>query len=289
MNIKIFIKIPLVILENVVFSIFPKSRNIIEKYLFNPYAFNENHIVYSQSQFDQFCQKIGGVSQISDKTVLELGPGGSIGFGLLCIKNGAKKYYAIDDGEHTFLTEKQIVFYKKLLKNDELLIKKCFNVKNGEKSYNTALIEFIKISQNSTYDLPDSSIDMIYSCAVLEHVHNLDLCFSEMSRVLRAGGAMNHQVDLRDHIFFQNSLWFLTISDFWFNKLFKNTGEYTNRKRLSDYVALAKKYNLKILKLDRKSFSHSAVSDKLSKVYSKEDLETSSINLTLQKINASRK
>lgn len=286
MKAKIFIKIPLVILENIVFSIFPKSRNIIEKYLYNPYFFNKEHVTYSESQFNEFYQKIGSVFKISNKTVLELGPGGSVGFGLLCIKNGAKKYFAIDEREHAFLTEKQFTLYKKLLKNNEHLIGNCFTEKDKKISYNKDKINFLEIGQMSKLPLPDESIDMIYSCAVLEHVHDLDFCFSEMSRVLRSGGIMNHQIDLRDHIFLQDSPWFLTISDSWFNKLFKNTGEYTNRKRLNYYIILAKKYNLNILNLEKQSFSSLTTNKKLSEIYSDEDLKISSINITLQKINA---
>lgn len=283
MKAKIFIKVPLVILENIAFSMFPKSRGIIERYLFNPYTFNEKHIAYSQFQFEEFCKNIGGISQISNKTILELGPGGSIGFGLLCLKNGAKKYYAIDDGEHTFLAEKQLAFYKKMLGSDESLIKRCFNDENGKKSYNKSLIEFIKIKQGSIYDLPASSIDLIYSCAVLEHVHDPDLCFSEMSRVLKTGGLMNHQVDLRDHIFSQESLRFLLMRDSTFRKLFSKTGEYVNRKRFSHYEYIIKKYNLEVINLGKNILFEGTIEKNLLLKYTESDLRTLSFNITLEK------
>jgi len=67
MCIKPIIKIPLVLLENIFFSIFPNSRPIIERYIYNPYQFNENHIEYSKKQFEEFVNKVGGITKFKDK------------------------------------------------------------------------------------------------------------------------------------------------------------------------------------------------------------------------------
>lgn len=284
MNLKALIKVPLVFLENILFSIFPSTRQFIEHYFFNPYAFNEKHLTYSVAQFESFLEKIGGSSQIADKNILELGPGGSIGFGLLALKYGAKKYYAIESISHAFITEKQLFSYRKLLENDNDSINKYFikNI-NSQYVYNSEFIEFIEIGQDSSYILPDESIDIIYSCAVLEHVHNLDLCFSEMTRVLRKSGIMNHQVDLRDHIFSQKSIWFLNFNDYWFDRFFKNTGEYVNRKRLSDYEKLIHDMDLETLNLEKTILFDEELPKNLTKKYSEYDLRSLSFNVTLKK------
>lgn len=280
--VKAFLKVPLVFMENILFSIFPLSRPLIEKYLFNPYQFNNWHIKYSKKQFEKFTKKIGGIQNIAGKTILELGPGGSIGFGILALKNGAKKYYAIEDGIHTFLTKNQIIGYRNLLENSPFF--DDFFVENNKKFYyNPEKIKFISIGQDSKYSLPDNSIDIIYSCAVLEHVSDLDLCFSEMTRVLRLNGIMNHQVDLRDHIFFQNSLWFLAISNKWFNILFKKTGEYVNRKRFSYYKELFRRNNLEIIEFEKSIVFEGAIPKKLTHLYSEDDLRTLSFNIKLLK------
>ncbi len=279
----IAIKLPIVLAENLIFSMFPRSRDIVEKYLFNPYAFNEKHARYSLDQFEDFCQKIGGVSNILDKNILELGPGGSIGFGLLCIKNGAKKYYAIDNGTHAFISKKQMKSYRKLLDNDTELIKQLFVQREEKYCYNDSKIKFIEIDQKSKYSLPDNSVDFIYSCAVLEHVHDLDLCFLEMTRVLKTGGTMNHQVDLRDHIFFQNSLWFLKIKEYWFKKFFEKTGEYVNRKRVSYYLELIKKNGLKLIDLKKVIVFNGIIPENLKVAYGEDDLKTLSINILIKK------
>ena len=283
MRIKPLIKVPLVLIENVFFTLFPKSRPLIEKFFYNPYQFNEDHIAYSKKQYASFLDKIGGRNAIKDKVILELGPGGSIGFGLLILKGGASKYYAIDDGVHAFITKKQMQGYLKLLRNENNLIDRYFSRKGVNYVYKESKIKIINIDQDSKYLLPENTVDFIYSCAVLEHVHNLDNSFSEMTRVLKHGGIMNHQVDLRDHIFSQDSLWFLNMSDFWFKALFSKTGEYVNRKRFSFYEDMAKKYGLEIINIEKKHFFEKEISSKLTEKFSDSDLRTLSFNITLKK------
>lgn len=279
MSIKPFIKVPLVLIENIVFSFFPSSRKIIEKIIFNPYSFGSDHLAYSQRQFSSFLLKVTPL-EIKDKVILELGPGGSIGFGLLALKAGAKEYCAIENGDHTRIDTRTFASYKKILENNHDLISKFFT---HDHRFKSKKIRFIENDQIASYAIPNDSIDIIYSCAVLEHVHNLDLCFSEMTRVLKSGGIMNHQVDLRDHIFSQKSLWFLTMSNRIFRLLFSKTGEYVNRKRLSYYLQLIKKNNLQIVTIEKNTFFNGRLNKNLLKRYTEDDLRTLSINITLKK------
>ena len=96
-----------------------------------------------------------------------------------------------------------------------------------------------------------------------------------MARVLKSGGVMYHEVDLRDHIFSQKSLFFLTLSDIWFKRLFSHTGTYVNRERVSRYRKLAEKYGLSIVFLKRKNELPSPKIPKgLHAQYSEEDIST---------------
>jgi len=260
-------------------------RRFVERYIFNPYDFIEGHIKYTERKFNEFLKRTDSFITLKDKTILELGPGGSIGFGLLALQNGAKRYHALDNGIHSFITRRQLQGYRQLLHNDNQLLDSCFS-ERGKKggSLNTEKIEYISTDQNSKYPLPDESVDIIYSCAVLEHVHNLDICFSEMARVLKRGGIMSHEVDLRDHIFSQKSLWFLTISDFWFKTFFSETGGYVNRKRLSFYKKLAHIYGLRVVAFECTILSDgTGVTPKLRQRYTDDDIEVLSFNMLLQK------
>lgn len=279
MSIRPFIKVPLVLMENIVFSLFPSSRKIIERIIFNPYSFGSDHLAYSQKQFNSFLLKIAP-SGVKNKAILELGPGGSIGFGLLALKEGAKEYCAVENGDHTKIDTRTFATYKKILDDDRNLISKFFT---HDYRFKPEKIRFIENNQFSPYAIADNSVDIIYSCAVLEHVHNLDFCFSEMTRVLKSGGIMNHQVDLRDHIFSQKSLWFLTMSDTIFSALFSKTGEYVNRKRFSHYLHLIQKNSLQIVAIEKNIIYDGRFSKNLLKQYTEDDLRTLSMNITLKK------
>jgi SAM-dependent methyltransferase len=282
---KPLIKVPLVLCENILFSLFPKLRPCIERSLYNPLDFQEKHIEYSQKKFQEFKTLTSPHRKLDGQTILELGPGGSVGFGLLALQAGAKKYIAIDDGQHAFIKESHLKSYRTLLGDDSTLFNRYFiQTADGSVTYNPIFIEFVTIDQHARYPLPDSSVDIMYSCAVLEHVHNLDAAFSEMTRVLKPGGIMYHEVDLRDHIFSQESLWFLTISDFWFRLLFKNTGGYVNRKRLSHYKNLITENQLSIIKL-QPTIQHSEKGDPKRKLthYSEEDQRVVSFISILKK------
>jgi SAM-dependent methyltransferase len=50
-------------------------------------------------------------------------------------------------------------------------------------------------------EVPDSSVDLVLSNSVLEHVADPPALFRELKRVLAPGGAMLHLVDYRDHFF----------------------------------------------------------------------------------------
>jgi SAM-dependent methyltransferase len=80
--------------------------------------------------------------------------------------------------------------------------------------------------------LPASSVDAIFSNAVLEHLYDLDRSFRQLSRITRPGGFGHHQVDFRDHRHFDRPLEFLLLEENEFQRLYADThGECGNRFR----------------------------------------------------------
>lgn len=284
MNLKVFIKVPLVVIENIVFTLLPPLRSLVEKYIFNPLDFKADHINYSRKKFTDFKKNLTHFTDLKEKVFLELGPGGFLGTGILALEAGVKEYIALDNGVHTFIQPKQTAYYRELLDQKSKAFHRYFVTQNQRTTYRKDKISFVSINQTSRYPLTDASVDIIYSCAVLEHVHNLDLCFEEMARVLKPGGYMYHEVDLRDHIFSQKSLWFLTLPDWLFRLLFRNTGGYVNRKRLSAYRTLAEKYDFRICTLTvTEKARENTLPKKLRAQYSEEDQDALVFTAIFQK------
>jgi SAM-dependent methyltransferase len=67
--------------------------------------------------------------------------------------------------------------------------------------------------------LPDSSIDAVFSHAVVEHLFDLKLSFTQLHRVTRPGGWGLHQVDFRDHRNFDRPLEYLLLEESAFQSL----------------------------------------------------------------------
>lgn len=131
-----------------------------------------------------------------DGRILELGPGTDFGPALLLGENASELVVA-----DRFLSGWQEQFHP--------LVYRKMQTALGRKS---RLLD--RVVENDSYDgavtclqedagnlssIEDNSIDLIYSNAVLEHVHPLDAAIQEMFRVTQAGGYGAHQVDFRYH------------------------------------------------------------------------------------------
>lgn len=89
----------------------------------------------------------------------------------------------------------------------------------------------------SMAEIPDGSIDFVWSCVVLEHVPRAEFATMarEMRRVLKPGGVMAHSVDLRDHMGGGlNNLRFP--AERWDTRTIMEAGLYTNRLGYRDIL-----------------------------------------------------
>lgn len=84
-----------------------------------------------------------------------------------------------------------------------------------------------------TIDLADSSVDVVFSMAVFEHVSDPSAVLANTFRVLKPGGWCFHAIDLRDHRDFSRPLEFLKLSDKSYRQACPQ-GE--NRWRASDFL-----------------------------------------------------
>ncbi len=167
--------------------------------------------------------------------ILELGPGDSIGTGLMALLTGSNKYFALDAINHVDSTKmikifEELVYYlqihepipdnnefpeihpelctydfpseivtddvlKRSLKKERLIEIKneLSNIENPNNSY----IHFRAPWED--VQIPDGTIDMIFSQAVLEHVNNLDEIYIKMFKWLKRGGIISHEIDFKSH------------------------------------------------------------------------------------------
>jgi SAM-dependent methyltransferase len=88
--------------------------------------------------------------------------------------------------------------------------------------------------------LPDGSIDLLFSQAVLEHIprRQFDDFLRQCFRVLRPGGLCSHGIDLQDHL--GGALNHLRFAErLWEHPAFARSGFYTNRLRCGEICGRA--------------------------------------------------
>ncbi len=214
-------------------------------------------------------RKCGLLNRLSDITrVAELGPGDSLGIGIAAIFSGATEYYALDVIEHTNVSFNKLVAKSilELFANNtpipngdefscvnpmledykypsEILYPFGHRINDIGKEIELALdkqstkvkIEYV-VPWNKAETKISSSLDLIYSQAVMEHVEDIKDSYKTMYKWLRPGGIISHQIDFKAH----------EISDYWsghwyiskpvWSILMHGRKYIINRNMLSDHV-----------------------------------------------------
>ncbi len=145
---------------------------------------------------------------------LELGPGNSLGQGMLLCALGAESVTAVDvahfanerSGRGVYATLAKRLpghvsdgTFPAAVRTEDLAARlaellpygAAFPAIGGRLRY--------EITDGRHLPLPNDSVNFIYSCSVLEHVKEIGLAYDEMARVLRPGGMMSQMIDLEDH------------------------------------------------------------------------------------------
>ena len=170
------------------------------------------------------------------ETVAELGPGGSIGCGLAALLSGCSRYYALDavnlvsvDDNLRVLDELVELFssrssipggdefpdirppletcdFPSTLLGDELLgkaldrrrIQRIRNSIAGGDEGDGQMVTY-RAPWSDPASIPEGSVDLLFSQAVLEHVDDLPEMYRCMHLWLRPGGCVSHTIDFRSH------------------------------------------------------------------------------------------
>jgi hypothetical protein len=164
--------------------------------------------------------------------VAEIGPGGTLGVGLLCIAGGALEYHGIDRYRPHRDRVLELAAYEALaskIGRPDLL--------NGAAGTGIAGVQYHPGRPAETFFHGiGPTFDAILSTATLEHLYDPLGALDHMLAALRPGGVMVHMIDHKDHGMFpgRHKLAFLTIPDRVYIRMIRNTGR-PNRVLFADY------------------------------------------------------
>ena len=217
------------------------------------------------------------------KTIAELGPGDSIGVGLVALLLGVDRYYAFDVVEFSNIENNLKIF-------DEIvaLVQKRSPIPDEDEfpriqphldnyefpseiysdEYLDSILseERIKFIRKSilnpkandsmiVYKAPWfhkkecilDELDLIYSQAVLEHIDNLSETYHYMYLSLKNGGLMSHSIDFKSHGYSETWDGHWKISNIRWSLLRGNRPYMLNRKPYSYHIDLMKKNGFKVI------------------------------------------
>jgi SAM-dependent methyltransferase len=219
--------------------------------------------------------------RISDKTILELGPGNSRIIGYNFLNHAAKEVILLDKYPRIQDSKKQRKF-----QDDELkFIARKYNYGEPDVSENSINPDNIRFLSGDLCELDLADVDIIFSNSVFEHVRNVDEVIGCMSKILVKGGYMYHNIDLRDHFNFNSPFLFYKYDqDAWNRYLTKEGTSFTNRLRYNDYMDLFEKHSFEVVSKDITRQELGSV--KLSSQFAdrnKEDLEVCTLCVLLRK------
>ena len=198
-----------------------------------------NKSAYAERVFFGHAEKIGGPGAFAGKVCLELGPGDSLASAILAHALGAEAIYLVDVGP---FAETDVAVYRAIIRD---LARQGHSVARLQ---DVADVPELLARTNATYlteglaslrSIPDQSVDIIWSQAVLEHirVHEVSQVLQEMRRVMTPSGVMSHRIDYKDHLGGSlNNLRFP--GKLWESEFMARSGFYTNRIRNSEFLGL---------------------------------------------------
>ncbi|GAC1513638.1 MAG: hypothetical protein NVS2B16_18960 [Chloroflexota bacterium] len=173
------------------------------------------------------------------RTVLEMGPGASLFSAVIGAAYGVPRTYLVDVGPFAVEDRGRYEALTELLRREGLSAPNVPAEWSTRELLRVCGAHYLTDGLASMRQLPDHSIDLIWSQAVLEHVRResfTDTLF-EMRRLLAPDGIASHTVDLEDH--FSHGLNNLRFPEWlWEAPFMVNSGFYTNRIRYAEMLTL---------------------------------------------------
>jgi len=209
---------------------------------------------YVESNFNEYCT-IAKLSHqdLKGKTILELGPGDSIGTALVASSYGLKTIL-IDVGNYAVEDVSVYQLLANELRSKGINVPNIDSVRSFDEILNICNAQYLSNGLDSFYSLKDNSVDIIVSQAVLEHVRKDDFpsIIHECQRVMKESGVSVHSIDLKDHLDKAlNNLRFN--NNFWESSFISSSGFYTNRIRYSGMLEIFKHahFSVEVVSINR--------------------------------------
>ncbi|WP_139407426.1 hypothetical protein [Aeromonas veronii] len=214
-------------------------------------------VFYHISLADNFKKTQNKYFSKSSNRFLHIGSGHSLGVEIYSLLRWGGEWSAIEPfpglrGEYPF--DSHVLMIKELISLFNIPCDETADIVfngNGEKlSLDKKASPLLNYFPNvKLEDFHDSeTYDICYSCAVMEHVVDVESFVVKTYQLLSPGGFAFHWIDLRDHRDFSRPLDFLTIGKSEWREYYGHAGHFLhgNQLRYSDYRKIFLKHGFRI-------------------------------------------
>jgi SAM-dependent methyltransferase len=187
-----------------------------------------------------------------DATCLEIGPGDSLFTAISARQAGFARSILVDAGRYA---NDDLPLFVATARSSGVNSKTVDRWSSIDKALGDLNAVYLTDGLASLRSIPDNSVHLVFSQAVLEHVRKGEYAdfVAEMKRVLVPGGIASHQVDLQDHL--SGGLNNLRFPDsIWEKPLFSEAGFYTNRLSCSDHLRTFADAGFELRSVTRQTF-----------------------------------
>ncbi len=285
-----------------VFSHLPiDAQELFTQHMYKHMLSINNTSLYTFNTFKVFYERAlkYGID-IKNSSILEMGAGKPLGTGIFWNYSGAAKYTSIDKFTQVNLNDLWINRFKNILDMNmfnphDLTIDSLIRKEGDQYVLNNDKISLIQDSLLE-HSFENEKFDFIYSCAVLEHVDDIEKILTKMHDILADDGVMYHIIDLREHHTNlrtvpnkDTSIDFLKYSRGEWEEMYPPGSEhYINRLRSCDFKNHFEDSGFRIIDtiatqgMTMDEATYSRINQEFHK-YSTDDLCTTGINIVLKK------
>lgn len=206
---------------------------------------------YAYDVFKKHFDRVVFSRKSGNFVALELGPGDSLFSAMIAYAFGASSVYLVDVGNFISDDIKPYFSMANYLKEKSSTTPNMDDITSLERLLELCNAKYMTSGILSLRTIPDQSVDLIWSQAVLEHVRRSDFIsmMRELRRVIRPDGICSHCIDLRDHL--GGALNNLRFSErFWESDFIAKSGFYTNRIRYSEMLELFNQAGFNVEKIN---------------------------------------
>lgn len=202
----------------------------------------EGRVAYIESVVAEYFQEPGiPMETIANATILEIGPGESLGVALKLLGLGARRVVCVDRFDSMLPPKLQNAIYDKLVSRmtseEKAKVEGVVRIEGDEIHLDEERLSYVSCSLDELDRMvPPETFDITLSRAVLEHVYQIDKALEVLDLVLKPGGLSIHEIDFRDHGIFSgrhlHPLTMFTIPPEVWHRMGSHTGA-PNRRTLS--------------------------------------------------------